>query len=649
MPTIIDSLIIELELDPAKFSRGQRQATDSLRRMEQEADRSARGIGDAGSKGFAVFFANIDKNFGQANKHLADIAAQSRRAGRTIADGGREGAAGVTSLTAAALGAFSAMKALQGLYREVTSTAAGGAAIGRITPEIGARSPWVQQFANAAGIAVNANPQAIMEDLRSLEVDLQTFAKRGELSGRLREMMIGGVPVSQSDTVESLVAKLERNLGAMAPEERAMRSQRYGLSRDFGRFAGTGSRGVDAAMAQTRDRNLTEEQIKQLERLQRAENQVAQAYTHLWQTITADLSRSGLSAALEGLSSLMDGLSHNKTELRLVEVGIGVVATATGVTLVGAIGRLIVSLNALWAVPAWRALVWMAGGAAGGAGLLRFLGPVGAFIAGMAPSSAGNDKEVAAERQLFGEAKKRAGGGGGGSAAEKEAYDFFVSKGWSPAQAAGIVARLHAESGLNPGSVNQTGHRGYAQWDRARWSRFLQMYGGDTSASKQLEYIHWELTHSEAAAGNAIRSAKTPFEAGAAMERYERAGEPAFALGAAQKAQGVFDRHNVGGGQNGQGEFNDRVKNAYWQYNREHPDATLSWGEFLQQLQAARARQQAGATAATTNNDVSNSSTSIGSITVHTQAKDADGIAGSIGGALRRRNVVVNQANTGLE
>src|SRR5262249_54616816 len=73
--------------------------------------------------------------------------------------------------------------------------------------------------------------------------------------------------------------------------------------------------------------------------------------------------------------------------------------------------------------------------------------------AGTAGESAGN-----AESELF--------------ANDRAAYDYFVGKGLTSFQAAGIVGNLDQESGVNPGAVQYGGGpgRGIAQWSvGGRW------------------------------------------------------------------------------------------------------------------------------------------------------------------------------------
>lgn len=44
MATVIDSLVVELGLDPTKFTKGQQQAVDALRKLQETAEKSSKGI-----------------------------------------------------------------------------------------------------------------------------------------------------------------------------------------------------------------------------------------------------------------------------------------------------------------------------------------------------------------------------------------------------------------------------------------------------------------------------------------------------------------------------------------------------------------------------------------------------------------------------
>jgi hypothetical protein len=67
-----------------------------------------------------------------------------------------------------------------------------------------------------------------------------------------------------------------------------------------------------------------------------------------------------------------------------------------------------------------------------------------------------------------------------GADPEEQAFNFYLSKGFSKPQAAGMVANLKQESGFNPKSDNGT-HKGIAQWDiGGRWDKKEVQNKGDT-------------------------------------------------------------------------------------------------------------------------------------------------------------------------
>ncbi|MCL4712156.1 MAG: hypothetical protein KJZ73_13015 [Pseudorhodoplanes sp.] len=115
----------------------------------------------------------------------------------------------------------------------------------------------------------------------------------------------------------------------------------------------------------------------------------------------------------------------------------------------------------------------------------------------------------------------------GGSTATQSAYQFFLGKGYSPAQAAGIVGNLMHESGLKPDQSHDGGSGiGIAGWRldrRAALQRFATERGKPvTDLQTQLEFVDYELRSSETTAMAALREAKTPSEAAAAFIHFER-------------------------------------------------------------------------------------------------------------------------------
>lgn len=110
----------------------------------------------------------------------------------------------------------------------------------------------------------------------------------------------------------------------------------------------------------------------------------------------------------------------------------------------------------------------------------------------------------------------------------RTAYDFFAARGYSHAQAAGIIGNLLGESSLNPNGPNGDGGKakGIAQWHDDRWSVHVaraQANGRDPrDLNAQLDFVDWELRNKEKAAFNGLMKAKTVDEATAAFIGYER-------------------------------------------------------------------------------------------------------------------------------
>jgi hypothetical protein len=114
------------------------------------------------------------------------------------------------------------------------------------------------------------------------------------------------------------------------------------------------------------------------------------------------------------------------------------------------------------------------------------------------------------------------------------AFNYFVSQGLSPVQAAGIVGNLQGESGqglntktINPGDGRDgTDSVGIAQWNSGR-AQALKDYAASkgvpyTDLNTQLEFLHQELKGPEKAAYDKLLAAQTPEEATRAMLAFER-------------------------------------------------------------------------------------------------------------------------------
>lgn len=117
-----------------------------------------------------------------------------------------------------------------------------------------------------------------------------------------------------------------------------------------------------------------------------------------------------------------------------------------------------------------------------------------------------------------------------GGGAEEQAFNFFIEKGYTPEQSAGIVGNLIAESNMNTGARNAGDGRdgsdsiGIAQWNSARaegLKRFAARTGRPWSdLTVQLEYVVEEFRTTERGAGTRIRTAASPQEAADVIRKY---------------------------------------------------------------------------------------------------------------------------------
>jgi len=109
-----------------------------------------------------------------------------------------------------------------------------------------------------------------------------------------------------------------------------------------------------------------------------------------------------------------------------------------------------------------------------------------------------------------------------------QAMGYFMKKGYSQVQAAGIVGNLIQESNLRPsGAVGDNGTAfGVAQWRGERLTRLKRFAAANgrqwEDFETQLAFVDMELQSSERRAGDQLRSAKTVEEATAAFIGFER-------------------------------------------------------------------------------------------------------------------------------
>src|ERR1700687_5545371 len=110
MPTIIDSLIVTLGLDPTQFTQGQKRAIQSLQQTATQAQTQANSIQASGGQ-LANFYSGLQRPLQQTHQGLIGLGAQAQRTGSTVAAAGRVGATGFTNMASSALAAYGALQA----------------------------------------------------------------------------------------------------------------------------------------------------------------------------------------------------------------------------------------------------------------------------------------------------------------------------------------------------------------------------------------------------------------------------------------------------------------------------------------------------------------------------------------------------------
>jgi hypothetical protein len=124
-----------------------------------------------------------------------------------------------------------------------------------------------------------------------------------------------------------------------------------------------------------------------------------------------------------------------------------------------------------------------------------------------------------------------------GKDVEQQIFNYFVGKGLTAQQAAGIVGNAQQESGFNPKSPNPAasgGGGGLFQWEGDRWSgpqgllAFAAKRGTQwTDTATQLDFTWWEMNNNRKQTLPLLKAASTPSQAADAFEQgFEGAGNP---------------------------------------------------------------------------------------------------------------------------
>lgn len=112
------------------------------------------------------------------------------------------------------------------------------------------------------------------------------------------------------------------------------------------------------------------------------------------------------------------------------------------------------------------------------------------------------------------------------SLADKQQYavDYLQEKGWTRAQAIGLVANFTRESNLNPSITGDNGQAvGIAQWHPDRQAAFETEYGfniEDATLTQQLDFVDFELKNAERRAGTKLSNTNSASECAKIVSQY---------------------------------------------------------------------------------------------------------------------------------
>ena len=484
MPTIIDSLIISLSLDPKNFDEGSKKATEALLRLRIKAE--------------------------EENKRTAAAVDKSAKAVHGLA---RE----FIGLAAIVVGA-------NGVADYVAKTVTQFTRLEIAAKQAGVSVSYFKSYSNL--IAANGgDANTAAQTLANMSAQLYQWKALGQVS----QQMLGAaqlVGFGPNDNVEQVNAKFANYAHRVNPQQAHMVGQMLGYSEAEIDQLMQGAGALKAGLAKNAPKSLNEKDAMALKNLNKS-------WQEFSQTIGGDLAHALASAApyLEGLLKFIEGAAAKSPA---AVVGIIGIAAALG-TLVGALNALSfvgikfgtkkaaeivaeeVTEEAVkdGGVVAAEAAATAGGGTAGGIlgligrgvlGALRIGGPIAAGLSFMAsPGNEGHNDENARMRGI------------NQGADLKYLEQRLKAAGYSDAAVSGILRGVKAEGGAVDanGPLTKWGHRahGLGQWlDPKRLQNFENLFGHDIGAStlkEQADFMLWELSNSEAGADAAIRGASS--------------------------------------------------------------------------------------------------------------------------------------------
>lgn len=458
MPTVIDSFVVSLGMDPTAFNKGSEAARKQFRGTKDEAKKAATEL-EASGKQAAQFFTKIQKE---------------------------------------ALGAFAAIVGTGGLAKFTADTVTSLSAMGRAATAAGVKVSDLAAFRNMI-VRNGGSADAATASIQNLAQAMEQFRVTGQTAMLPALNKIGG---GRNDTALQVYQKFATWAQGKDAKLVNYEGQQLGLDEGSINKAMQGGGAVKAGLAESYRLGVpTDEDIAKVTKLQGA-------FFKLRQAIVGD-AQAMLYSAAPAMTSFFDGIDGFVE--KEPQVTKAILAIGGALSIFGSLKAAAWVLRLL-GIGGKAAAVEGATAAAtgGGGGVLGALG-TGAVALAEAPFIA-IGTGVAAWAYGGGMAKdedRRFNAG------QTEAY--LLKHGSSAAAARGAAAGVYAEGGKVDGA-NSIGAYGIGQWLGPRRDRLFAKYGPHPTLPQQLEFLNWEL-HGGDAGGASVLGSKS---SAAAMDAYVR-------------------------------------------------------------------------------------------------------------------------------
>lgn len=476
MPTVIDSLLIVLDLDPTKLNQHKKEALESFVQLKNAAQSSGKNIEQSGAKLFNLF---------------GGIRTQ------------------ILGMTAALLGA-------NGIKQFVANTVQADDALGRTAKRIDENIESLSQWQNALRLSGGTAEDAT-QSFGGLVKSVEDFKALGEVSGSFKWFNALHIDLAKAGDIN----KLEDRTKLMFKISEELHKLPAPTAYEYGQGMGLTPGMINLIMQGTDALKHYYDEGKQVGIITKENINAARKLDEGWTALSLTLENFGrglltwLSGPAVGLGAVGDswnrgfGFPNKAPTSTPVEEDISDNVNITGSQMRSGPSSVDLALAPM-------------------AGVENV--PGGANITGRVGGYSIQDSANITGRVRGREGKPYYALSSSGNPAKlnqaQSDIEQFMRWGWSRAQATGIVANIMKESHGVFTANNHGVAYGLAQWEAPRQATFKDVMHKnikDSTRDEQLAFIQWELRNSEAAAGRALDNASSGTEAARIFSKlYER-------------------------------------------------------------------------------------------------------------------------------